>query len=166
MVRNPIEQSLSAYFENFAHFRKRITGDADDPKTVFSHFLADYPHAIALTWFDRELRNQIGIDVYKEPFDHDTRYAWLPDQNTLIMRADCPDERKSAVLSEIFDTEITVTRRNEGHEKASGPLYAKVKSLAAYDHGFLDKMLENRFTRHFWSETELQEARRQLSCGQ
>ena len=163
MVREPIEQSLSAYFENFAHFRKQITGDADDPKTVFSHFLTTNPHAGAVNWFDRELRDQLGIDVYQERFDHDARYAWLSDQSTLIMRADCPDERKSAVLSEIFDTDITVTRSNEGHEKPTGPLYANVKALAAYDDALLDKMFGNRFMRHFWSEAELQEARRRLS---
>jgi hypothetical protein len=66
------------------------------------------------------------------------------------------------VLSEILNTQITVTRSNEGRAKASGPLYAKVKSLALYDQAFLDKMLENRFARHFWSEAELQQARRRL----
>jgi hypothetical protein len=166
MVRNPVERCLSAYFENFAHFRKQIVGDAEDPKTVFAHFLAVYPHSISLTWFDRELRDQVGIDIFKEHFDHDARYAWMPNHRTLIFRSDCPDERKSAVLSEIFGTDITVTRSNEGDKKATGLLYAKVKSLVSYDEAFLDKMLENRFTRHFWSEAELQEARRRLSLSQ
>lgn len=163
MVRNPIERNLSAYFENFAHFRKLIVGDANDPGTVFAHFRTDYPHAKTLTWFDREFHDQIGIDIYKDPFDHEARYAWLPNQNTLIFRTDCPDEQKSAVLSDIFNRDIKVTRINEGHEKPSGSLYAKVKSLGLYDERFLDKMLENRFSRHFWSKAELEESRRRLS---
>jgi hypothetical protein len=163
MVRNPIERNLSAYFEEFAHFRRQIKGDADDPETVFSHFLHKYAHSASLNWFDRELRDQVGIDVYQQQFDYDARYAWLARDKTLILRADCPDERKSAILSEIFDTEITVRRSNEGEQKARGPLYAKVKELAAYDHKFLNRMLDHRFTRHFWSGAELQHARRQLS---
>ena len=164
MVRNPIEQTLSAYFENFAYFRKRITGDDADPETVFAHFINSYPHKSVLTWFDRELRDQLGIDIYRYPFDHDARFLWLPEQNTLIFRADCPDEVKSAVLSDIFSTEVIVTRGNEGNMKETGPLYAQVKSIAAYDQSFLDKMLENRFSRHFWSEAELLNTRKRLSC--
>jgi hypothetical protein len=163
MVRNPIERNLSAYFEEFADYRREIKGDADDPQTVFSHFLQNYAHSASLNWFDRELRDQAGIDVYQQQFDHDARYAWLERDNTLILRADCPDERKSAVLSEIFDAEITVTRSNEGEQKPGGSLYAKVKQLAAYDQNFLDRMLGHRFARHFWSEAELRDVRRQLS---
>jgi hypothetical protein len=163
MVRNPIERNLSAYFEEFAHYRRRINGDADDPQTVFSHFLHNYAHSASLNWFDRELRDQIGIDVYRHQFDHDARYAWLARDQTLILRADCPDERKSAILSDILDTEIVVRRSNEGEQKAGGPLYAKVKQLAAYDQEFIDRMLDHRFARHFWSDAELRDLRHKLS---
>jgi hypothetical protein len=163
MVRNPIEQTLSAYFENFAYFRKSMTGDEADPETVFSHFIGSYPHQSVLRWFDRELRAQLGIDVYKHPFDHGARYVWLREQGIMIFRADCPDEVKSEVLSDIFESDITVTRSNEGHSKKNiGLLYAQVKTIAAYDENFLNKMLDNRFVRHFWSEVELQNMR--LSC--
>lgn len=154
LVREPVSRNLSAFFENLDDFRKDIR-DINDPDSVFAAFLEAYPHDGPLTWFDRELRDQLGVDVYRHPFPKEVRFLYIEDERILIFRDDCPDNVKGSVLSDILRRNITVSRENVGTEKSYSKLYQQVQSRAAYPEALLNRLYNSKYARHFWTDEEL-----------
>jgi hypothetical protein len=153
LVRDPIARNLSAFFETL-HERPEEIRECTDPDELFQHFMNLYDHTIPLSWFDREFRDQLGVDVYAEGFDKQKKFKWLKAKRTVIFRTDCPDEVKGEVLSEILDREIVVRRGNDGDDKEYADLYKGVKGKARYSRDFVKTAFSSRFARHFWTVPE------------
>lgn len=154
-VRDPLSRNLSAYFGNLKRQDRDIWA-AKDAAWHFSVFVKKYPHDVPLTWFDREFRAQLGIDIYKHDFDRERRYSYYPEIRTVLFRVDCPDEVKGSVLSEIMGCKITVERENDSEQRDYVDLYRQVLDLAAFDNGFSAEAYSSRFCRHFWTADELE----------
>jgi hypothetical protein len=153
LVRDPIARNLSAFFQTLRDRPPEIR-DCTDPDELFQHFLNLYPHGIPHSWFNREFRDQLGVDVFEDDFDKEKKFTWLKAKRTVIFRVDCPDAVKSEVLSEILGKEILVQRSNEGDAKGYASLYKGVKGKARYSRDFIKVAFESRFSRHFWTTQE------------
>ena len=153
-VRDPLSRNLSAYFENV----KAQEGEPWNEKGAarhFADFVANYPPGLPLSWFDREFKAQLGIDIYKHDFDRERRWSYYPEHRTVLFRIDCPDTVKSRVLSDLLGCEITIERENDSAGKDYVELYRQVQDLARFTGGFSADAYASRFCRHFWSKDEL-----------
>lgn len=151
-VREPIARNLSAFFQNIDVFCPGV----DDPQSVLNTFVTKYPHRTPEAWFDWEFRDRLGVDIYRHPFDVKRRYAAISDPRAIVLRVDCDDDEKSAVLSQAFGTEVTVRRENVGAvKKSSGALYRDVLDIARFDSAFLDAVYGSKYVKHFWSAGEI-----------
>lgn len=160
LVRDPIARNLSAFFENIKNFLGPDYAERP-PKQILDIFLTKYNHQGPLTWFDREFKAQLGIDVYATPFDKKAKYVRLQGSNTLIFRADCPDDVVARILSESLGQRILVTPENVSATKAYGDTYKQIKAIARFAPKFLDTMYDTDFVRHFWTEEEINTFREQ-----
>ena len=159
LVRDPIARNLSAFFENLDAKPEKIS-EEPDADVLFAHFMKDYPHAIPLTWFDREFGDQLGIDVFSTPFDTGRKYLYLKNRKTLLMRADCPDDLKSRILSDVFDRKIKVGQKNDGADKDYADRYAGVKKRTRFSAEFVNQIYDSKFCRHFWTTAEIGQMKR------
>lgn len=153
LVRDPIARNLSAYFEN-RHLLSAATQGVPDPHQVLTHFCATYAHTQPLTWFDREFKAQLGIDIYAQVLFREKYYNYDARTNTVIFRTDCTDATKSKVLSQLLQRKITVGRSNLGTQSDYSALYAQVQAVATFDPVFVQQVYNSRFARQFWTASE------------
>lgn len=153
LVRDPIARNLSAFFQ-ILRYQKPEIRNCTDPDELFRHFIDTYPHNIPHGWFDWEFNEMLGIDVYADEFDTESRFTWNPEKRTVIFRTDCADEVKSRVLSDIIGRDILVRRSNDGGKKDYSRLYNGAKESAHYTSDFIRNAFSSRFACHFWTVQE------------
>lgn len=153
LVRDPLARTLAAFFENLGRRTDGLSA-ASDPRLLWDTYLAETNQIWALSWFDNEFRDQLGIDVMAAPFDPALRFAHLEAQNTVVFRADCPDAVKSRVLSRAFGRRVRVHRRNIGAAKPYAGAYAAVQAMAVFPRWRAEEVYGSAFVRHFWTGAE------------
>lgn len=151
-VRDPVERNLSAFFQNLSVFGYD-PGEGLGARELFAKFMTNYSHNQPITWFDREWKRHLGIDVYSLPFSKKERF--FSSKGVCIFRLDCSIEKIGEILSSELNHEIRVERANAAADKDYAELYKPVKEIAAFTPEYLDSMYDTEFARHFWTEDEL-----------
>ena len=159
LVRDPIARNFSSYFEHLDAIWHREDAHASVPlDELHRGFLERFPHAEPLTWFDDELRPVFGVDVYEHPFPAS---GHLRIGNVLVLKSELDDATKCAAVSEFLGIRNLVFRpANVTTSKAKGEAYKRFVSTLRLNPQFVEKMLESRYTRHFYTEVEREAMRR------
>ncbi|MCA9563472.1 MAG: hypothetical protein KC561_08280, partial [Myxococcales bacterium] len=123
MVREPVGRNLSAFFQNVLRSREAADVDASSVERLRSTFLESYSHDVPVTWFDREFRPVIGVDVYDYEFDREAGFARFDSgpYRILLMRHDLGPDEVRAHLEDLLgreDFELGVA--NRGADKRYG----------------------------------------------
>ncbi len=153
-VREPVGRNISAYFENL--------GDksAWDVDRLIRDFLDNYHHETPLNWFDLELRDVFGIDVFNRPFE--TERGWdvvaTDDIMLLIIRM----ENLGAVIrDDVIQDFLGIEALhfdnafNRGDKKPYAQQYRAFKEQLKLPASYLDNLLSSRYCRHFYSASEI-----------
>lgn len=154
LVREPISRNISAFFQNIGKYCK---DRHPDPVELVRLFLEKYPHGQPNTWFDREIKKFIGIDVFETPFDHAKGWqVYEKDQyRMLLIRCETPDDVKSEALSHFFGwPDVQIGRVNATGDKRQRKTYEAFKEKANFSEQYLDRMLRSRYAVHFYTHSE------------
>ena len=150
-VPEPVVRNLSAFFQNIGFFFPNYS--TVSPEELLTSFIDRYPHNVPISWFDREFRKFLGIDVFSVPFDKANRFS--ANSAYVLFRDDCFNEAKSAVLSSTFERNISVTYTNETIQKPYADQYRRVQAIARFTPEFLDRLYNTGYAKHFWLPEEL-----------
>ncbi len=163
LVRDPIARNLSAHFQNIPVSGGRHADvSLKAAKAIVEAFRANYPHRFPTSWFDREFKRYLGVDVYSVPFDK-VRRRVLTEQ-FVVMRTDLDDADKSRLLSRVLGCEIDIERMNVGVKKSYARTYQAAQEAAKFPADFVEKIYSTNFARHFWTEDELDAFRRRWTA--
>ena len=96
LFREPVSRNISAFFQNLDYFNnlngESLELNADE---LIKNFLINYQHKVPLEWFDIEMYQTTGINVYKIEFPKCKGYQ-IVDLNPyklLLMRHDLDDRK-------------------------------------------------------------------------
>lgn len=167
LVREPVSRNISSFFQNF----EKVTGIAPN-KSVFTteeltHFIltSDKLDTNApLTWFNENPLKDFGIDVYSHDFPKEEGWTIIKTQgNTelLLMKAEISDTKKELLIRDF--TRLPAFRlvsSNIGEGKDYAELYTKLKKEIRLPADYLDMFYSSPAVQHFYSESELEEARK------
>jgi len=159
LVRDPIARNFSSYFEHLDRIWHRQNAHESVPmEELHRGFVERFPHEEALTWFDDELRPVFGVDVYEHPFPAS---GHLRIGDVLVLKSELDDATKCAAVSEFLGLRNLVFRpANVTASKAKGEVYKRFVSTLRLDPAYVERMLESRYTRHFYTEAEREAMRR------
>lgn len=87
----------------------------------------------------------------------EARVSVWPDARLILMRADCPDDVKSATLGRVFGREVTVMRGNVGAEKPYAAAYARAREAIRFPGERLGPVYGSAHVRQFWTQAEIDE---------
>ncbi len=161
LVREPISRNFSAFFGG-----RRFVEDGEPdfegtPTEVWiRRFINEYPHSLPLTWFDLQVKEPLGIDVYRYPFPHDMGYQIIRENGheMLLMRCESSNDLKVKAISEFIGTEIgELPILNAGENKQYADAYKKFKETIRLPSEYVEKMCTARYTRHFYTEQEIRQ---------
>jgi len=165
--REPIARNISAYFQNLEVLSNTShLGNYKDIQILISKYLAEYPHHVPLNWFDIELKNVLNIDVYDYPFPKDRGYTIIRKKNIdlLLLKIEIPDTIKEMAISEFLALDyFRLSKKNIGQEKKYASIYQDFKRSIKLPAGYIDLMMESKYTRHFYSDAEISEYKNKWS---
>jgi hypothetical protein len=125
---------------------------------LMAHFLAEYPHDIPLRWFDLEMKEVFGIDVFAQPFPIEQGYQLLHGEHAdlLVLKLDRLNECANAAFSAWLDIpQFTLLRVNEAAAQWYAPLYHDFADWVVLPESYLDCLYDSPYTRHFYSPAEI-----------
>lgn len=153
-VREPIARNISAFFQNF----KRDTGVEYRESTfsieeLITIFLDSYDHDIPLFWFDKYMKPNLGIDVYRYVFpQHGVRVIETNNVKLLIMRCELPDKTKEVAIRKFLSLpDFLITRKNVGAEKEYSATYSLFKETFVPPDWYIDRIYNSKYFNHFYA---------------
>ena len=163
IVREPIGRQISGFFQNF----KSHTGVAYEQATfdlaALSRIFLDKKHFWhPPRWFDKEMKTQLGIDVYDYPFPQEKGYVVIKQgkYEMLILKLELDDTLKEKAIAEFVGLDnFKLVRKNVGQDKVYAKTYREFKRNLRLPEQFIAGMCNARYTRHFYSHTEIEAMR-------
>jgi putative capsular polysaccharide synthesis protein len=154
MVREPVGRNISAFFENLDLHALSYDAPTD---ALVAAFKERYSHNVPLEWFDRELKDGVGFDVFAEAFDREARLGrYTKDKfEFLIMRSDTELARQQDEVSDFVGRPVELTLENTAEDKPYGAAYRAFKDRLSLPEEYVRNMYSSKFARHFWTGPEL-----------
>lgn len=158
-VRDPLARNVSAFFQNLKLFAGNgVDEGTPDARRLTEVFLTEYEQTIPLTWFDREVKATLGIDVYSMPFDRERARLRVSHGafDLIVLRAEDEDKAKDAALTEFFERNesLNLARINVGSNKRYADLYGRFLEALVVPEQLLDTIYDSRLCRHFYTDDE------------
>jgi len=163
LVREPISRNMSAFFQNFQVFMGTEWLDSRaTSEDLLSSFIAEYSHSVPLTWFDVEMRQTVGIDVYEHPFPKEIGYHTIRQDcfELLILKLELDDVIKEEAIAKFLDVdEFHLVQANVGRQKDYAKGYREFLQTATLPQSYVEILCESRYMNHFYSEAEIEAVR-------
>lgn len=167
-VRDPVGRAVSAMFQVGGR-----SGLFDDAASAgeFDRLVEALDQRFAngeagLDWFDVELGQVTGVDVFATPFPHDTGYATYEAGRFRVLLIRYEDLRRvgAAAISEFFSIDVReIPRANVAAGKGYRGLYDEFLRSAVLPDHLLDAAYGSALARHFYTEGELEQFRARWS---
>jgi hypothetical protein len=170
MTREPISVELSAFFENIEVYGHEVF---DPLKKINIDKTIDYinRNIIGLcdveknyycTWFDEELKEVFGIDVYTVPYDFVRGYSIIMKDNVsvLLMRLEDMGRSFRQALADFLKVpDIELIRENTANSKEYWNEYRTVLEKISIPAESFDVIYSSRYARHFYPAEEREKSR-------
>lgn len=164
LVREPVAREISDLFQNLHHFPHLVnltedalvSGAISELQNALANF--DEDNDYAATWFDREVKDVFGFDVYDAAFDPAIGYAIYQAQHAdiLILRLeDLSDCASDAFRQFLGIKDFKLLKVNEGLQKSYKDAYQLVLERISFSEHVLNRVYNTRYARHFYTSEEL-----------
>ncbi|MBU0689942.1 MAG: putative capsular polysaccharide synthesis family protein [Gammaproteobacteria bacterium] len=165
MVRDPVARDISDVFQNMPiHHASLLVpgGEVQIRKTLdalaenFSAF--DESSDYACTWFDREMKEVFGIDVFATPFDRARGYSILENERArlLLLRMEDMDDIFCDAMQAFMGLSVQLGRFNDASDKGYHAAYKAVTGQVRLPRTVAEKIYASRYARHFYSDTMIE----------
>jgi len=159
LVREPVSQYLSLCFQIMDGIGINIVispGDSlmntfvkiANEKTVYNQ---------QFEWFDLELKDVFGIDIYDHPFDRKKGYSIIKKNNieVLVMKLEKLNELEEVIGEFVCAPHFKLVNSNENDNKLYKYLYKNVKETIKLPREFYTHYYEgNHYMDHFYTPEE------------
>jgi len=177
MTREPVGRNISAFFENLDVVARGTEGEyeisshyyqvepmivsVDDIGPLVELFFARARHDSPIRFFDREIKDIFGIDVFASEFPIEKGYKIYKEGRVelLVLKLEDLARVSGTALDEYLDIkDFQVASRNVGAEKVYAPLYTAFKKYVVVDSDYTEKLFNSDYMRTFYSADEIQRA--------
>jgi len=165
VIREPVARNLSAYFLSIDRFIPNVFERYRSGRLVMGEirevFLSEYPHEIPLKWFDLEVADVFGVDVYTHAFPTEREYAFI-EQGIIrmaIIKVEALEDAYRPALERLLGRSPGALRNTHISVKDEpyAEIYREFLRNPSLPRGFLEKMYDSAFARHFYSPAERSE---------
>jgi hypothetical protein len=116
--------------------------------------------AVSLNWFDTEVKDVFGIDVFAEPFPREQGYRIFkgPDCDLLLLRLEDSLRVGPKGVAELLPGIPAITPRHENSTRERERYhdnYLRFARSLRPPASYLDRMYDSRLARHFYTTKEI-----------
>jgi hypothetical protein len=162
LVRAPVPRAISEFFQNietfFPDFSARVAHHRISVQELHDFFLTQFQDTSPQTWFDHQVRELFGLDVYATPFDRARGYQIYQSARVrlLLMRLENLNTCAAHAMHAFLGLENFVLQKsNASSAKEYAALYQTFLDTLRLPDAFVAKMHSTRYARHFYTPEEL-----------
>ena len=167
LVRDPIARYVSGAFQ-WPMSRELGSDRAEEMSRMLAERLSR-PEALEyeFTWFDRELKTTLDVDVLGNPFRRDEGYGLYdgPRAQVLVVKLERLSELLPTVVSDFVGAPLQNVRANVRRQKGKGDLYAEVKRTFQVPAPVCEAVYSHDWVHHFYTEAEIATFTRRWSAA-
>lgn len=162
LVREPISCAISNYL---CFFRDKGYSDAEygayfSIEELVRKFWDEAVHVEPLEWFDVEMKQTLGIDVYNYPFPKEKGYISIEKGNckVLVIKLEVADEVKAKAIQDFLGIEEfrMVEPVNTAEDRGYIHTYRDFQQTVELPEAYVELMYSSDYMRHFYSDTEIE----------
>ena len=163
MVREPIGREISNIYQNMIDSNPDLidkNGHINSNEvtrileTNFSDF--DQENNFTCSWFDKELKQAIGLDIYTMSFDRDKGYSIYNIDNIdiLVVRIEDMDSFFDEAIKSFLDLDypVPMIRTNIGSNKTYSDAYKNTANNIFLSKETCEKIYKSKYVQHFYSQ--------------
>lgn len=165
LVREPVRREVSEFFQYVEALHPELLDEDGRLKTqraarVLQARFMFYNESNNYTcrWFDMEIKELFGLDVFAYPFDHEQGYTLIEEGNVrlLILRLEDLDQTLNPGLRKLVGPGYKdwEGRANVGAKKDRGGQYKELVSNFRLRRPIAEKVYGTTYARHFYTEAE------------
>ncbi len=170
LVRDPVGREVSEFFQYVEALHPELLDEDGLLKTqraarvLQARFMFfDESSNYTCRWFDMEIKELFGLDVFAFPFDHDRGYTLIEQGNVrlLILRLENLDRTLNPGLRELVGARYQdwkgrggKDRANVGAQKQSGEQYQELVANFRLRPSVGEKVYGTTYARHFYTPAE------------
>lgn len=160
LVRDPIARALSLFMHSFTpetYVKWDFDSECSLAEEASEFIVRCLDNNDEFIWFDRELREATGIDIYQYPFDKDKGYIWIKEGNIEILALTLEKlDENIGVLGEFVERpDIKLQHDNIGNKKHYKYLYEEIRKYIRIPHRVMESQYKNNAQLdHFYTEEE------------
>ena len=166
LVRDPIGREISEFFQYVHSLYPNLldaNGEIDAQKTMRilqTKFMFYNPQKnYTCRWFDMEVKNMFGIDVFAHPFDTEAGYSIIKQGNVdlLVMRLESLNENFTPAMNEFLGRPLALNHQqaNVRSTQKRGATYHHIRQQFSLSDSVCRKVYHSAYARHFYSETQI-----------
>lgn len=171
LVRDPVARELSNAFQNPALLSLESDGGGPELTALIERlhegFLSPAPTEYVDSWFDLEVQESFGIDVFGEPFDAERGYQVYAagPVRLVVIRLEDLDEVGTEAIRELTGGEVSIgiEARNVRDRTSERDRYREARRRFVLPEPVLERIYSGRLAQHFYTATERQEMIRRWS---
>jgi glycosyltransferase involved in cell wall biosynthesis len=173
LVRDPVALQVSIIFQNIKEaFPEAIqeSGRVDKRKVIelVERYLADFDtrESHFIHWFDYEIRDVFGIDVYEYGFDREVGYSNIRSGNVeiLVIKYEKFKEcAQRAIEGFLGVNPIEIFQENVSKSKEFGAEYTSLLQEMKITPALCENILGTKLVRHFYNADEIHAFRERWS---
>jgi len=156
LVREPISREVSDIFQNFMTFTQDI--ESTSYKQVISE-LDSKDYSYVLNWFDSEMKNFLGFDIYAFPFNKEAGYQVYNHNGIeiLCLKLEKLNHAGVEALKRFLSFKnLIVYNSNISQLKKGNALYNKVKKEYKIKKEKAEDLYNSKYVNHFYSGAEIE----------
>ena len=159
LLREPISRNISFYFEILdVLWKTERAHEHIGLDRLMREFAERFNHDRAIKWFDDEYQQVLGVDVYDHEFPRERGFLRIDSgpYEILLMHHDLNDRVKEKCMAELVGVpSIAISPRNQSIQKQYGETYRQFIERLRFPASYVDRMLDSKYARHFYSSEEL-----------
>ena len=168
LVREPIARALSQFMQYFDTFIMLEDIEDQDIATRASNWMREelLDTNQEFMWFDREIKEVTGIDIFQYPFDKERGYAWIKEGNIeiLVLKMEKLNENTAVIGEFVGKPNLELRNSNVGDGKHYNYIYKELKEKIRIPASLLDSQFKDNWQLdHFYSEEEKKRFREKWS---
>ena len=177
LVREPIARNISDLFQNTTVIGDSVLNvkgalDVDAAIKWLNKYFQEYDHETAWdsAWYDMEIKELFGVDIYNEGFDKVNGMGRICRDNVdiLLLRLEDLKNNYEYIFSEFLGIKekVTMHYRNISANKPNSSKYKEVLNRFRLPRSVCDYMYEDRHIKHFYTESMIQDFKDKWSIGE
>ena len=162
VVRDPVARNISSYFQSidrrFLNLKKRFENKSLTIDEIISTFFKYEKHELPLKWFDNEMNEIFGIDIYLNHFPKGKGYEIYKYENIdlMILKLEMLSNCAQPAFDEFLNLSgVEILYNNVSASKPYAHLYHQFINSIHLPDSYLDQMYNSKFMRFFYSDPEI-----------